>query len=179
MTSSRKRIIWWVTVAVVVTVTAFVIINRCSSSTEKEPSVELTPEQSAHKILSEPAVFDAQNLEQMAAEIMAEKEFTLEQFSQMIVAVEAVVNRLAQETDLLVANDDAADSWNVLREYAAAPWIGHSATIVDFLEKAPLTDEQASRLKVIHDMALRINACVADIERYQLGERSTALHLPY
>ena len=178
---ANRRRITYVMVAVALSAIAATLIytNTCQRQTDTAAEPKLTPEQSSHKILSEPAVFDPQNLESMAAEIKADHTFDVEQISLMIVAVESALNRLEQDTELLVANDDAADSWNVLSEYAAQPWIGHSATIVGFLDRAPLNAEQASRVTVIHETSKRINTLVGHIESRQLKGRSTSVALPY
>lgn len=178
---ANRRRITYVMVAVALSAIAATLISiaTCQRSPSIDTEPKLTPEQSSHKILSEPAVFDPQNLESMAAEIKANHSFDVEQISLMIVAVESALNRLEQDTELLISNDDAADSWNVLSEYAAQQWIDHSTTIVQFLDKAPLSTEQASRVAVIHDTSKRINTLIGQIEKQQLRGRTTSVVLLY
>ena len=180
MRISRNKVYISVAVAVLATAAAVLSIRSCTGDSADEATpTQLTPEQSAKKILGEPARFDPRSLEEMATEIKTDHEFNAEQISQMIVAVEAALNRLEQDIELLVVNEDASDSWNVLQEYAGQAWSGHLATVVEFLSRAPLTDEQAPRVATIHQTANRINMLIGQINDTQFKGRKVTFQIPY
>jgi len=162
-------------VAVVAMVIAF---DKCSGTQKQPPAqdAQLTVEQSAAKILSEHAVYDGQTLQEYAMAIEQGKEFTAEDFSLMIVGVEAALDRVNQELEYLIANDDMADSWETLRGYSAESWPADCRAIAAFLESgAPLNDEQRSRADKIMETMRRTADMVSQIERTQLDGESTGL----
>ncbi len=179
MTSRRTTIT--ATIGVIALVVALVFIIRGCGAGDKSTVADsvLTTEESAHKILTEPAVFDGRTLDEYAEAIQNNAtSFTVEDNSLMIVGVEAALNRICQELEQLNAGDDAADAWNVLTEAANETWSPSMKIIVPYLNTvAHLTPEQSQRVAKISETITHADNLVAEIEKNLLHGRSTGLKL--
>ena len=89
-------------------------------------------------ILAHPVSFDAQNVEEMARLVAADRPLTDVEVAQAIVVAESAVNHLGQILDELARNDDPADSWNMMTELASLPWTAQTLDLVDGLDRQEL-----------------------------------------
>lgn len=165
-------------VALAAAVALIFSLRNCRGDEAAQLDTVLSPEQSSRIILEQSPHYDPRTLDEYAAAVRDNAAFDIEDYSRMIVAIEAALNRISRELDQLQANDDPADSWNVLHEAALESWPQDVATIFDFLaNRAPLTDQQREHIPAINDFIDRCAQQVAEIERTQLGGRSTALRI--
>lgn len=153
-------------------------IRGCGNGDKSHSDTVLTPEQSAHRILQEPAVFDERSLAEYAENISSNRSFSVEDVSLMIVAAEATLNKFGQELEYLAGNEDAADSWETLTEEARQTWPSDFITIITFLQNsAPLNNEQVPRMQALYESAQRYQSIIDDIEKKQLKGKSTGLRI--
>lgn len=153
-------------------------IRGCGKGEKSSTDTVLTPEQSAHRILQEPAVFDERSLAEFAENISSNRSFTVEDISLMIVAAEATLNKFGQELEYLAGNEDAADSWETMTEEGRQTWPADFITIITFLQdSAPLNNEQVSRMQTLFESARRYQSIIDDIEKNQLKGKSTGLRI--
>lgn len=163
---------------VLVCAAAFIVIastgcSRCSGDRTNDIADTLTTEQMAEINLASKPVFDREDISGMANAIRGEARFDAADLSKMLVLCDAAVIRLQTEADQLLRNEDAADSFNVLSEFASSPWTADVRTIYDFLSHAdtPLNDAQRQRRISLTRSITRLNETVSEIENSQLGGR--------
>ncbi len=175
---SSRKITIIATTGVIALVVALIFIFRGNGSSGDDADSVLTPEQSAHRILQHPVAYDQRSLSEYAEDIRKGKAFTVEENSMMIVTVESAFTKFGQELEYLSANDDAADSWNTLTEYARSAWPNDVAVVTDYLSnKATLNSEQVPRMQAIVRSIDMYSTVIRQIEDRQLDGRRTGLSL--
>ncbi|MDO5396072.1 MAG: hypothetical protein Q4F07_08945 [Bacteroidales bacterium] len=127
-----------------------------------------TEEESVNIILSQPQVFDAQSIDELAAKIRAGGDITSENVANMIVLAEATSNKVEMEVENLMRVDDPADTYHTLHGFADAQWYIDYRTIYDFLQSATLSDEFASRVGTLKAANSRLDILVTELEKKHL-----------
>lgn len=120
-----------------------------SRSTEAAADSVLVPE-SPQTILETPVAFSAGSLTEYAERIQhpdpAAPPFTEADFARMTVLAQSAVDKLQQELDLLQANDDPPDTYNVLAYLSGTQWVHNMRVVLEFLDSAPLPPAIRARL---------------------------------
>ena len=98
------------------------------------------------EILSVPVKFDIQSIEEALNTVQLDRELTSAETATVIVVAESSVNHLNQILDGLVRNEDAADTWHIFRELAAAEWPSQTVTIIESLGARPLDAYEQQRV---------------------------------
>lgn len=131
--------------------------------------------ESVRIIESRPAAFDARSLEEMAAAIDAEADFTAEDMALMLVAAEAGAGHLQSMLDDLGRNGDPADTYGVLTELAVRPWTAALVKVTFFLNRLPLNASERQRAADVKSALDRASVSASELEQSQLGGKPTGL----
>ncbi len=176
--SSRYIKIIAATLAIALVVALIFVVRGYNDDTVTTIDTVLSAEESANKILQQPAAFDQRTLDEYAEAIHSNEEISVEDISLMIVAVEATLNKFGQELEFLASNNDVADSWNTMKENAKQSWPRNAKVIIDFLQnRANLSNDQIPRMQAIVENSKRYEALIRDIEVRQLNGESTGLSI--
>lgn len=119
-------------------------------------------------ILNGPAELDPQALRQYAGAVGGNVSLSEADMAQMTRLCEAAVSRIEAETEQLGRNDDAADTWNVLQEFARQPWVADERTVATFLETVPLRPLLQERVDQLTRTRARLNTVLRELCHRQL-----------
>lgn len=138
ITRQRKRLV--ATLAIVLAVAAIVAVTAslCTGGNDRDDrdSVPPTPQQ----ILARPPHYDARTLDDYAAAVrLGRTDFDDNAMAHMVMLCQASIDRLGNIMDVLVANEDPADSYNTLKELGETTWVRDTALLLRFLRTATKT----------------------------------------
>lgn len=91
---------------------------------------------------------------------------------------QASIDRLGNIIDMLVANEDPADSYNTLKELGETKWVRDTALLLHFLRTATKDQDMLNRLGQLSSSCMRINTNVHEIYQNQLGGNDLHIVLP-
>lgn len=117
------------------------------SRTETTPPEQSVKEdrQNREKILSQPVEFEPQSVEECLRMLEGGTALSHADVAQIIVVTEAAMEHLSVLLDNLADNDDDADTWNVLTELKAQPWVTQTMRIVALLPDRQLDAKEYER----------------------------------
>ena len=176
-TRQRKRLV--ATLAIVLAVAAIVAVTAslCTGGNDRDDrdSVPPTPQQ----ILARPPHYDARTLDDYAAAVrLGRTDFDDNAMAHMVMLCQASIDRLGNITDVLVANEDPADSYNTLKELGETTWVRDTALLLRFLRTATKNQDLINRLGQLSSACIHINTSVHEIYQNQLGGNDLHIVLP-
>ena len=159
ITRQRKRLV--ATLAIVLAVAAIVAVTAslCTGGNDRDDrdSVPPTPQQ----ILARPPHYDARTLDDYAAAVrLGRTDFDDNAMAHMVMLCQASIDRLGNITDMLVANEDPADSYNTLKELGETTWVRDTALLLRFLRTATKNQDLINRLGQLSSASIHINTSV-------------------
>lgn len=155
-----------------IVVLAAAIFCGCGhSSSSASANDSITPAEKAVITLNSPQVLDRQLMSQMARAIGENAEFNLADFADMITQCEATVNTVEPEIENLDRNDDPADSFGVIDEYARSTWIADYRTIYEFVKGVQLPEDMTARVQGLAKAVERLNTVLEHIDKTQFNGR--------
>lgn len=177
ITRQRKRLV--ATLAIVLAVAAIVAVTAslCTGGNDRDDrdSVPPTPQQ----ILARPPRYDARTLDDYAAAVrLGRTDFDDNAMAHMVMLCQASIDRLGNITDVLVANEDPADSYNTLKELGETTWVRDTALLLRFLRTATKNQDLINRLGQLSSACIHINTSVHEIYQNQLGGNDLHIVLP-
>lgn len=177
ITRQRKRLV--ATLAIVLAVAAIVAVTAslCTGGNDRDDrdSVPPTPQQ----ILARPPHYDARTLDDYAAAVrLGRTDFDDNAMAHMVMLCQASIDRLGNITDVLVANEDPADSYNTLKELGETTWVRDTALLLRFLRTATKSQDLINRLGQLSSACIHINTSVHEIYQNQLGGNDLHIVLP-
>lgn len=177
ITRQRKRLV--ATLAIVLAVAAIVAVTAslCTGGNDRDDrdSVPPTPQQ----ILARPPHYDARALDDYAAAVrLGRTDFDDNAMAHMVMLCQASIDRLGNITDVLVANEDPADSYNTLKELGETTWVRDTALLLRFLRTATKNQDLINRLGQLSSACIHINTSVHEIYQNQLGGNDLHIVLP-
>lgn len=177
ITRQRKRLV--ATLAIVLAVAAIVAVTAslCTGGNDHDDrdSVPPTPQQ----ILARPPHYDARTLDDYAAAVrLGRTDFDDNAMAHMVMLCQASIDRLGNITDVLVANEDPADSYNTLKELGETTWVRDTALLLRFLRTATKNQDLINRLGQLSSACIHINTSVHEIYQNQLGGNDLHIVLP-
>lgn len=177
ITRQRKRLV--ATLVIVLAVAAIVAVTAilCTGGDGRDDrdSVPPTPQQ----ILAQPPHYDERTLDDYAAAVrLGHTDFDDNALARIIMLCQASIDRLGNTVDLLVANEDPADSYNTLKELGETIWVRDTALLLHFLRTATKDQDMLNRLGQLSSSCMRINANVHEIYQNQLGGNDLHIVLP-
>lgn len=177
ITRQRKRLV--ATLAIVLAVAAIVAVTAslCTGGNDRDDrdSVPPTPQQ----ILARPPHYDARTLDDYAAAVrLGRTDFDDNAMAHMLMLCQASIDRLGNITDVLVANEDPADSYNTLKELGETTWVRDTALLLRFLRTATKNQDLINRLGQLSSACIHINTSVHEIYQNQLGGNDLHIVLP-
>ena len=177
ITRQRKRLV--ATLAIVLAVAAIVAVTAslCTGGNDRNDrdSVPPTPQQ----ILARPPHYDARTLDDYAAAVrLGRTDFDDNAMAHMVMLCQASIDRLGNITDVLVANEDPADSYNTLKELGETTWVRDTALLLRFLRTATKNQDLINRLGQLSSACIHINTSVHEIYQNQLGGNDLHIVLP-
>lgn len=177
ITRQRKRLV--ATLAIVLAVAAIVAVTAslCTGGNDRDDrdSVPPTPQQ----ILARPPHYDARTLDDYAAAVrLGRIDFDDNAMAHMVMLCQASIDRLGNITDVLVANEDPADSYNTLKELGETTWVRDTALLLRFLRTATKNQDLINRLGQLSSACIHINTSVHEIYQNQLGGNDLHIVLP-
>ena len=177
ITRQRKRLV--ATLAIVLAVAAIVAVTAslCTGGNDRDDrdSVPPTPQQ----ILARPPHYDARTLDDYAAAVrLGRTDFDDNAMANMVMLCQASIDRLGNITDVLVANEDPADSYNTLKELGETTWVRDTALLLRFLRTATKNQDLINRLGQLSSACIHINTSVHEIYQNQLGGNDLHIVLP-
>lgn len=177
ITRQRKRLV--ATLAIVLAVAAIVAVTAslCTGGNDRDDrdSVPPTPQQ----ILARPPHYDARTLDDYAAAVrLGRTDFYDNAMAHMVMLCQASIDRLGNITDVLVANEDPADSYNTLKELGETTWVRDTALLLRFLRTATKNQDLINRLGQLSSACIHINTSVHEIYQNQLGGNDLHIVLP-
>lgn len=177
ITRQRKRLV--ATLAIVLAVAAIVAVTAslCTGGNDRDDrdSVPPTPQQ----ILARPPHYDARTLDDYAAAVrLGRTDFDDNAMAHMVMLCQASIDRLGNITDMLVANEDPADSYNTLKELGETTWVRDTALLLRFLRTATKNQDLINRLGQLSSACIHINTSVHEIYQNQLGGNDLHIVLP-
>ncbi|MCI6393784.1 MAG: hypothetical protein MR822_04775 [Bacteroidales bacterium] len=177
ITRQRKRLV--ATLAIVLAVAAIVAVTAslCTGGNDRDDrdSVPPTPQQ----ILARPPHYDARTLDDYAAAVrLGRTDFDDNAMAHMVMLCQASIDRLGNITDVLVANEDPADSYNTLKELGETTWVRDTALLLRFLRTATKNQDLINRLGQLSSACIHINTSVHEIYQNQLGGNDLHIVLP-
>lgn len=96
----------------------------------------------------------------------------------MVMLCQASIDRLGNIMDVLVANEDPADSYNTLKELGETTWVRDTALLLRFLRTATKNQDLINRLGQLSSACIHINTSVHEIYQNQLGGNDLHIVLP-
>ena len=177
ITRQRKSLV--ATLAIVLAVAAIVAVTAslCTGGNDRDDrdSVPPTPQQ----ILARPPHYDARTLDDYAAAVrLGRTDFDDNAMAHMVMLCQASIDRLGNITDVLVANEDPADSYNTLKELGETTWVRDTALLLRFLRTATKNQDLINRLGQLSSACIHINTSVHEIYQNQLGGNDLHIVLP-
>ena len=177
ITRQRKRLV--ATLAIVLAEAAIVAVTAslCTGGNDRDDrdSVPPTPQQ----ILARPPHYDARTLDDYAAAVrLGRTDFDDNAMAHMVMLCQASIDRLGNITDVLVANEDPADSYNTLKELGETTWVRDTALLLRFLRTATKNQDLINRLGQLSSACIHINTSVHEIYQNQLGGNDLHIVLP-
>lgn len=177
ITRQRKRLV--ATLAIVLAVAAIVAVTAslCTGGNDRDDrdSVPPTPQQ----ILARPPHYDARTLDDYAAAVrLGRTDFDDNAMAHMVMLCQASIDRLGNIMDVLVANEDPADSYNTLKELGETTWVRDTALLLRFLRTATKNQDLINRLGQLSSACIHINTSVHEIYQNQLGGNDLHIILP-
>ena len=177
ITRQRKRLV--ATLAIVLAVAAIVAVTAslCTGGNDRDDrdSVPPTPQQ----ILARPPHYDARTLDDYAAAVrLGRTDFDDNAMAHMVMLCQASIDRLGNITDMLVANEDPADSYNTLKELGETTWVRDTALLLRFLRTATKNQDLINRLGQLSSACIHINTSVHEIYQNRLGGNDLHIVLP-
>lgn len=177
ITRQRKRLV--ATLAIVLAVAAIVAVTAslCTGGNDRDDrdSVPPTPQQ----ILARPPHYDARTLDDYAAAVrLGRTDFDDNAMAHMVMLCQASIDRLGNITDVLVVNEDPADSYNTLKELGETTWVRDTALLLRFLRTATKNQDLINRLGQLSSACIHINTSVHEIYQNQLGGNDLHIVLP-
>lgn len=177
ITRQRKRLV--ATLAIVLAVAAIVAVTASlytgGNDRDDRDSVPPTPQQ----ILARPPHYDARTLDDYAAAVrLGRTDFDDNAMAHMVMLCQASIDRLGNITDVLVANEDPADSYNTLKELGETTWVRDTALLLRFLRTATKNQDLINRLGQLSSACIHINTSVHEIYQNQLGGNDLHIVLP-
>lgn len=177
ITRQRKRLV--ATLAIVLAVAAIVAVTAslCTGGNDRDDrdSVPPTPQQ----ILARPPHYDARTLDDYAAAVrLGRTDFDDNAMAHMVMLCQASIDRLGNITEVLVANEDPADSYNTLKELGETTWVRDTALLLRFLRTATKNQDLINRLGQLSSACIHINTSVHEIYQNQLGGNDLHIVLP-
>lgn len=177
ITRQRKRLV--ATLAIVLAVAAIVAVTAslCTGGNDRDDhdSVPPTPQQ----ILARPPHYDARTLDDYAAAVrLGRTDFDDNAMAHMVMLCQASIDRLGNIMDVLVANEDPADSYNTLKELGETTWVRDTALLLRFLRTATKNQDLINRLGQLSSACIHINTSVHEIYQNQLGGNDLHIVLP-
>lgn len=177
ITRQRKRLV--ATLAIVLAVAAIIAVTAslCTGGNDRDDrdSVPPTPQQ----ILARPPHYDARTLDDYAAAVrLGRTDFDDNAMAHMVMLCQASIDRLGNITDVLVANEDPADSYNTLKELGETTWVRDTALLLRFLRTATKNQDLINRLGQLSSACIHINTSVHEIYQNQLGGNDLHIVLP-
>ena len=177
ITRQRKRLV--ATLAIVNAVAAIVAVTAslCTGGNDRDDrdSVPPTPQQ----ILAQPPHYDARTLDDYAAAVrLGRTDFDDNAMAHMVMLCQASIDRLGNIMDVLVANEDPADSYNTLKELGETTWVRDTALLLRFLRTATKNQDLINRLGQLSSACIHINTSVHEIYQNQLGDNDLHIVLP-
>lgn len=165
--------------AIALTVAIFMVaVSACSGKNKSvgdSDSIPATPQQ----ILTKPAHFDAQTLDDYAAAIREGNErFDDTAMARMAMLCQASIDRLGNIVDNLIANDDPADSYNTLNELGSATWVRDTSLLLHYLRSNAHDQDLINRIGQLSSSCVHINATIGDIYRNQFGGKELDIVFP-
>lgn len=173
----RKKLV--ATLAIVLAVAAIVAVTArlCSGGNghDDRDSIPPTPQQ----ILAQPPHYDERTLDDFAIAVrQGRTDFDDNAVARMIMLCQASIDRLGNMVDVLVANEDPADSYNTLKELGETTWVRDTALLLHFLRTATKDQDMLNRLGQLSSSCTRISANVHEIYQNQLGGNDLHIVLP-
>ena len=177
ITRQRKRLV--ATLVIVLAVAAIVAVTArlCSGDDGRDgqDSVPPTPQQ----ILAQPPHYDERTLDDFAIAVrQGRTDFDNNALARMIMLCQASIDRLGNIIDMLVANEDPAESYNNLKELGETKWVRDTALLLHFLRTATKDQDMLNRLGQLSSSCMRINTNVHEIYQNQLGGNDLHIVLP-
>lgn len=162
------------TAAAVLIAAAAQLCASCSScgrgdgtktATDSTALAAATPE----AILEGPLALDPEALHSYAAAVHDNATFDEADIAHIIRLTEGAFSHLLQELEQLQANDDAADSFQVLNELAKSGWPDDASTLLSFLRTVPLPANLQQRTDQLVRTAARCMTLLDEISTRQHG----------
>lgn len=176
-TRQRKRLVATLAIVLAVAVIVAVTASLCTGDDDhdKTDSIPPTPQQ----ILAQPPHYDERTLDDFAIEVrQGRTDFDNNALARMIMLCQASIDRLGNMVDVLVANEDPADSYNTLKELGESTWIRDTSLLLHFLRTAAKDPDMINRLGQLSSACMQINTCVHEIYQNQLGGNDLHIILP-
>ncbi len=164
---------------IIIALSLTALVSGCGGSTSKSSRSNdtVTEQRSEEQILESESVFDAESLTDVVRLIEAGESFSPTDMASIINQTEAQSNRLSAELELMLANDDPADTYNVMTELSNAQWIKDLNYVLDYLKKVPLSEQQTIHLNTLLNANRRINSTIVQLETNHLNGRHINLRL--
>lgn len=162
---------------ILIAVLSAALLWSCGGSASKggsgsgEPDREEQQSRSVSDILSGPVEHNAAALDACAEKILTGADLDDADVASMIVLAEASAAHISQEVEAVAANDDDADAFNVLTEFATAPWIDSFRTVMRFLSGSDFPEVFRPRIDALVSSVGRINSEIASIGDTRFGGR--------
>ena len=177
ITRQRNRLV--ATLIIVLAVAAIIAVTAklCTSGGTRDDrdSIPPTPQQ----ILAQPPHYDERTLDDYAAAVrLGRTDFDDNALARMIMLCQASIDRLGNMVDVLVANQDPADSYNTLKELGETTWVRDTALLLHFLRTATHNQDIINRLGQLSSACMHINTNVHEIYQNQLGGNDLHITLP-
>lgn len=137
-----------------------------NTAVDRVDSVATTTPQA---ILSAPVKFDADALHSYAQSVGDDSDIDATDIAQMVVHSEAAFSRLEAELENLLRNEDPADTYNVLTEFANATWVTDALTIVEFISTISPDPQLQNRVDQLTLTRNRVRTLVAQLCSTQLN----------
>lgn len=176
-TRQRKRLVATLVIVLAVAAIVAVTASLCTGDSDQDniDSIPPTPQQ----ILAQPPQYDERTLEDYAAAVrLGRTDFDDNALARMILLCQASIDRLGNMVDVLVANEDPADSYNTLKELGETKWVRDTAMLLHFLRTATRNQDMINRLGQLSSACVHINTNVHEIYQNQLGGDDLHIILP-
>lgn len=151
----------------------FTACTGCGRDAGTGTADTMTVAERAEVNLAQTPYYDPDALASLAHAVDGHAHFAPDDISTMIILCEGAVSHLQAEADNLQRNDDPADSYNVLSEFAESPVADNVRTIYNYLslQTTTLTPQQAARhIELTHAIS-HLNGTVDMIQTAQLNGR--------
>lgn len=165
---TKRRIAVTVTISAVA-LCVVLLMNLCSSpasdrSADSTEAIDSPETADPADILSRPLPFDAQTVAETASMVTSGRQLSAAEAARAVMVAESAVNHLGRILEDLTANDDPADTWNVMTELASLGWAAQTTAIIGALQHTPLGAAEGQRLDEVSKAASRNAGMVAALQ---------------